>query len=38
MLYINYQCHRLNGSVEDFESILSISGHEGRNCHVISTV
>ena len=40
MLHTNYQCHRLSviGSGLDFESILTIFGHEGHACHVTSTV
>ena len=38
MLHTDYQCHRLIGSGEDFESILTIFGHEGHDWHVISTV
>ena len=34
MLHTNYQCHRLIGSGEDFESILTIVGHVCRACHV----
>ena len=34
MLHINYQCHRLIGSAESFESILTIFGHVGYACHV----
>ena len=34
MLHINYQCHRLIGSGEDFESILTIFGHVGHAHHV----
>ena len=34
MLHTNYQCHRLIGSGEDFESILTIFGHVGHVCHV----
>ena len=36
MLHTNYQCHRLIGSGEDFESILTIFGHVGHACHVTS--
>ena len=35
MLHTNYQRHRLIGSGEDFESILTIFGHVGHACHVI---
>ena len=38
MLHTNYQYHRLIGSGEDFESILTIFGLEGHTCHVTSTV
>ena len=38
MLHYDYQCHRLIGSGEDFESILTIFGHEGRDWPVISTI
>ena len=38
MLHTNYQCHRLIGSGEDFETILTIFGHEGHSCHVTPTV
>ena len=37
MLHTNYQCHRLIGSGEDFESILTIFGHEDHDWHVIAT-
>ena len=38
MLHTNYQCHRLIGSGEDFERILTIFGHEGHDWHMISIV
>ena len=38
MLHTNYQCHRLIGSGEEFESILTIFGHKGPACHVTPTV
>ena len=38
MLHTNYQCHRLIVSGDVFESILTISGHEGNACHVNSTI
>ena len=34
MLHTNYQCHRLIGSEEDFESILTIFGHVDHVCRV----
>ena len=34
MLHTKNQCHRLIGSGEDFESILTIFGHVGQACHV----
>ena len=33
MLHTNYQCHKLIGSGEDFETSLTIFGHEGHACH-----
>ena len=38
MLHTNYQCHRLIGSGEDFESSLTIFGHESHVCHMNPTV
>ena len=38
MLHTNYQRLRLFDSGEDFESILTIFGHEGHACHVTPTV
>ena len=37
MLHTNYQCHRLIGTGEDFESILTTFGHEDHACHVTRT-
>ena len=34
MLHTNYQCYRLIGSGEDFESILTIFGHVCHACNV----
>ena len=38
MLHTNYQCHRLILSGEDFESILTVFGHEGHAFYVTPTV